>query len=148
MTRVGFGEELFKPEFSSALLYKLQKKESLEFNDQSNADSIFAEDTSTNVQLLIIWRYNNECEVCVRSLLVKHSNIITWDEDTLDKLYSMYLFLCKDDNIIEDTWLLNDATVLITTSKWKGESREFEIIISEGTRKDGTMEPLWISLDM
>jgi hypothetical protein len=147
IARASFGEEIFKTEFSSALIYKLQRKKYLESNDQSNADSIFTEETSTSLQFLVIWRYNDKYSVCVRVLLIKHSNIIAWNEDTLEKLYSMYLFLCKGDDIIEDTWLLDDATVLMTTSKWEMD-HAIEITLSEATRKDGTMAPLWFSLNM
>jgi hypothetical protein len=143
MIRASFGRSIFKAEFSSALIYKLQRKKSLE----SNADNTSTKDTSTSLQLLVIWGLNDKYDLCVRALLIKHSNTITWNEDTLKKLHSMHLSLCRDDDVIEDTWLLDDATVLMTTSKWK-VGCIFEIIISDGTRKDDTMEPLWVSSNM
>jgi hypothetical protein len=147
MTEASFGREIFKVEFASALLYKLQKKKHLKSSDQFNADSEFTEDSSTSLQLLVIWRFNESYWPCVRALLIKHSNTITWNKDTLEKLHSMHSSLCGDDDVIEDTWLLDDATVLMTTSKWKvGQINE--IIISEGVRKDGVIEPLWVSSNM
>jgi hypothetical protein len=142
-----FGRSLFEIEFSSALIYKLQRKKRLESNGQSDVNSVFTEDTLTSVQLLVIWRINDDYDFCVRALLIKHSNTITWNENALEKLHSTHLFLCKAAGNIEDTWLLDDAAVLVTTSKWK-VGRTFEITISEGTRKDDTMEPLWVSLNM
>jgi hypothetical protein len=148
MTRASFGEEMFTTEFASALLYKLQRKKPLESNDQSNTDSTFVKDLSASLQLLVIWRYNIEHDLSVRALLIKHSNIITWNEETLEKLHSMHLALLRDDIIVEDAWLLDDATVLVTTSKWKKDSYAFEITISEGTKTDDTMAPLWVSSNM
>jgi hypothetical protein len=147
ITRSSFGEEMFASAFASALLYKLQRKKHPESNGQSNVDSTFTEETSTSLQLLVIWRYNDAYRCCIRVLLIKHSNTITWNEDTLEKLHSMHLSLCRDDGIIEDTWSLDDETVLMTTSK-RGMSRAFEITISEVTRKDDTMAPLWVSANM
>jgi hypothetical protein len=102
----------------------------------------------TSLQLLVIWRSDDVSKFSARALLIKHSNTITWDEDTLEKLYFMYLALCRDDNTVEDTWLLDDTTVLMTASKLKTENRTIEITISEGIRKDSTIEPLWVSLNM
>jgi hypothetical protein len=113
MTRASFGINAIKYEYESALIYKLQRKKHLE----SNADNTFAEDAVTSPQLLAIWRAIDKSKISIRTLLIKHSNTITWDEDTLKKLYSMYLALCRDNDVIEDTWMLDDATVLMTTSK-------------------------------
>jgi hypothetical protein len=145
--RVGFGRDITKDEFASVLLYKLQRKKCLEPNDQSNVDSVFTENTSTSLQLLVIWRFNDERIFCVRALLIKHSNTIAWDEDKLDELYSMHSSLCRSDEITKDIWLLDDATVLMTTSE-RGMHNAFEITISEGTREDSFMEPLWVSSNM
>jgi hypothetical protein len=147
VARTSFGREMFKTEFASALIYKLHRKKLPESNDQSNENNIFAEDSLASIQLLIIWRFNNQYDFCVRALLIKHSNTITWNEDTLEKLHSMHLSLCRDDDITEDTWLLDDETVLMTTSKWE-VGHTVEITISEGTRKDDTIEPLWVSSSM
>jgi hypothetical protein len=148
MTRASFGEEMFATEFASTLLYKLQRKKPPESNNQSDANSASTKNLLTSLQLLIIWRYNVEHKLSARALLIKHSNTIAWDEDTLERLYSMHLALLRNYQIIEDTWLLDDATILMITLKGKKDSYGFEIIISEGTRTDDTMEPLWVSLNM
>jgi hypothetical protein len=146
MTRASLGRELFKDGCANALIYKLHRKKSLKSDDKYNMDSAFTEDSSTSLQLLVIWGSDSWPKLPVRALLIKHSNTITWNEDTLERLYSMYLALLKHDRI-EYTWLLDDATVLMTTSKWK-PGRVFVITISEGAKKDDTMEPLWVSLNM
>jgi hypothetical protein len=149
VTKIIFGKNTAKREFASVLLYRLQKKKRLEFNDQSNTNNTFTEDSSTSLQLLVIWKSNDECSFSVRALLIKHSNTIVWNEDTLWKLYSMHTAPLKKYYCdIKDTWLLDDATVLMTTSKWKNDSYVFEITISEGTRKDIIMEPIWVSSSM
>jgi hypothetical protein len=145
MTSVGLGREIFKDEFASALLYKLHRKKQSKSNDKSKADNKSTEDTSTNIQLLVIWGHITRSGFFARALLIKHSNVITWDEDTLEKLHSMHLVLLRDDQIVEDTWRLDNATVLRTSNREVGHT--FEITISEGTREDGTMEPLWVSLN-
>jgi hypothetical protein len=132
-TSVSFGRDVTKDESAGALIYKLQRK-SHKSNNQSGMDSTSTEDTLTSLQLLVIWKSVNKCIFSARALLIKHSNVITWDKDTLKKLHSMHLALCKEDHIIEDTWLLDDATVLVTTLKWKKDRDE--ITISKGTRKD------------
>jgi hypothetical protein len=142
-TKASFGRDVTKDEFINALIYKLQRKKCSESNDQSSADSAFTEDTSANIQLLVIWSLN-KYEIYVRALLIKHNNTIIWNEDTLEKLQSMYLAPHRDNYDTKDTWLLDDATMLMTTLKWKKMRHTTEIIITEGIKEDDSMEPLWI----
>jgi hypothetical protein len=139
-TRASFAKDVVKSEFAGALLYKLQKKKHLESNMNNTKDAL------TSLQLLVIWGPNDWHGFSVRVLLIKHSSTITWDEDKLRKLHSMYLALLKDDHIVEGTWLLGDEAVLMTTSKWKEDN--YEITISKGTRKDDSIVPLWVSSSM
>jgi hypothetical protein len=143
MTRFGFGTNMTTSEFANTLIYKLQRKRRLESNDQLNADNTSIEDASTSLQLLVIWGSSNKHRICVRALLIKNGDTITWNENTLEKLHSMYLVLLWDGHDIKDTWLLDDATVLMTASKRKDIGFATEIIISEGAREDDSMEPLW-----
>jgi hypothetical protein len=140
MTRASFGKNAIKGEFASVLTYKLQRKGSLE----SNADN-----TLTNHRLLVIWRSDNRYDFSVRVLLIKHDNTITLGKDKLEKLDYSSLDPLRDDCIIKNTWVLNDATVLMTTSKWEKQIRKIKIIISKGTKKDNdSMAPLRISSNM
>jgi hypothetical protein len=145
MTRASFGIDIAKHEFASALIYKLQRKNHLKSNHQSNVNNTSIEDTLTSIQLLVIWGSDNRHNFSARALLIKHSNTMTWDENTLKKLYYMHHTLLGDDHNIKDIWLLDDTTILMTILKWKEENHTFEIIISKRTRKDGSMTPLWVS---
>jgi hypothetical protein len=136
------GRGVVKSEFSSALIYKLQRKNT-ESNSSSNEDN--TEDTSTNIQLLIMWGSNNRLKIFLHALLIKHSNEITWDEDKLKKLHAMHHGLLKKGKVVRYTWLLNDVTVLKTVLRWKRKWNRTEIIISE---VDDSKEPLWISSDI
>jgi hypothetical protein len=120
-----FAKEVTKDEFSSALLYRLQKS---------------LDDTS--LSLLVIWGFNTWYEFSSRVLLIKHSHTITWNEDTLEKLHTMYLALCKDDHMMEDAWLLDDTTILLTTSKRQNIECSIAITLFPGTNNDHTIEPL------
>jgi hypothetical protein len=145
-----FRQDTTKDNSIGALIYKLQSL-------RSDADSALTEDTSTSVQLLVIWESRGWRRFPMRTLLIEHSNAITWDEDKLRELYSIrHALLNKRQHIkvnyafeecifVEDMWLLNDTTTLTTRLKWKEYSYTFEITISEGTRKDDSVEPLWIS---
>jgi hypothetical protein len=137
ITRASFAKDIAKDEFESALIYRLQRRKNFEPN---------ADNTSTSLQLLIIWGYNikSENRLFVRVLLIKHSNTITWNEDTLERLHSMHLALLRNDHVVRDTWLLDDVTVLITTLKWKKEIDTTEITITEEAREGDYMEPLWV----
>jgi hypothetical protein len=139
VVRASFGKNVTKREFSSALIYKLQRKKRL----GSDADN-----TSTSHQLLVIWRSDNRYGYFMRVLLVKHSNTITLDENTLKELdYPRFSLIRKSCNI-KNTWALGDATVLMTTSKLEKQIRTIEITISEGTREDDTMRQLLITSNM
>jgi hypothetical protein len=140
-TRAGFMKDTVECDFTTALIYKLRKR-SHSINDQS---STFTEGISTSIQLLVIWRSNDQCRFSVRALLIKHSNTITWNENTLEKFHSTYPALLRDSDIVKYTWLLGNETVLMTTSKWDTNCHTFEITISKGTKEDDSMEPLWVS---
>jgi hypothetical protein len=126
----------------TVLIYELQRK-SHNSNNQPGVDN--TKDTLTNVQLLVIWRVDDSYKLYVNTMLIKHDDAITWDEDKLSGLYSMHRALFKDDHSIEETWLLDDESVLTTVSKWGEERHTTEIILSEGTRDDNSMVPLCIS---
>jgi hypothetical protein len=148
MISASFVKEAVKREFENALIYKLQKKKSIESGSQSKMDNTSTEDTSTSIQLLVIWKSDNSHEFPVRALLIKHNNTTTWCEDTLEKLHSMYPFLFKDNPTAKDTWLLDDATVLMIMLKWEKQTRTIKIAISDGTRDDDSMGPLWVPSNM
>jgi hypothetical protein len=135
MTRASFTTDILKIQFESALIYKLQRKKNLE----SNVDN--TKDTSTNIQLLVIWRVRNFFDSYVDVILVKHSNAIIWDENKLMRLCPMHHIIHKYNGIIKDTWILDDAAMLMTTLELE-EGCSIEITISEGIRNEKTRVPL------
>jgi hypothetical protein len=141
MTRASFRRNTAKSDSMIALIYKLQRKNHNP-NNQSGANN--TKNTSTNHQLLVIWGVDNSHKLCVNIMLIKHNNIITWDEDKLKELYSMHHALHEVYCVIEDTWLLDNEIVLMTASGWGIVNHAIEIIISKGTRKYNSMKPLYI----
>jgi hypothetical protein len=135
MTSASFGKHVLKHEFMVALIYRLQRK-----NIESNMDH--TKDTSTSIQLLVIWRFNNSYDFNVNTMLIKHNDTITWDEDKLRALYSMHRDLSRTVYRTKDVWLLDEATVLMTTSKWGEERYTTKITLSEGTRDDSFTRPI------
>jgi hypothetical protein len=139
MTRASFAKDIAKREFASTLIYRLQRKGCL----KSNVNGV-----STSHQLLVICRSDNRYGYSVRVLLIKHDNTITLDEDKLKKLDYPNLAPLRNDCIIKNTWVLDDATVLMTTSKWKKQIRTIEITISKGIKGNGSIVPIRISSSM
>jgi hypothetical protein len=137
--RASFGKNATKREFTSALIYRLQRKESHE----SNVDN-----TSTNRQLLVIWKSDDRHEFIVCVMLVKHDNTITLDKDVLKKLDYSHIDLLRNSRTVESTWVLDDETALATTLKCEKRIRTTEITISKGTKGNGCMVPLRISSNM
>jgi hypothetical protein len=135
-TSATFRKKLNKPEFGTVLLYKLQRK-----HPESNTD-----DTSAT-QLLIIWSVDNKHESRVQVLFIKHDNAFTWDEDKLKRFYFRHSFSFKND-ILKNTWQLDDTTILIPPLKWGKVKHTIEITISEGTKKDNPISPPYISTDI
>jgi uncharacterized protein YihD (DUF1040 family) len=131
MAEASFGRNIFETKFTNVLIYKLQRKNSHKPDNQPNLDDTFTEDTLTNLQLLVVLESNNKNDVFVHTILVKHRNTMTWDEDKLSELHFMHRALYVYDHTIKGTWLLDDATVLVTTSNWKEESHTIESTITE-----------------
>jgi hypothetical protein len=141
MTSASFGKSIVKSDFILALIYKLQKK-SHNFNNQSNTDS--TKDISTNIQLVVVWIPGEGLSFHVNAMLIEHIDTITWDEEKLVKLCYRHRTPSKRALTIEDTWLLDDVSVLKTISRRNGEKYATEITISEGTKNEETIKPLFI----
>jgi hypothetical protein len=144
VAEASFGRDVTEYKCANALIYKLQRKKHSESSDQSNVDNAFSEDTQTSYQLLVMWRFVDKPDVSLRALLIKHSSTMTWDEDKLEKVQSMHIFLCRDDEVVRDTWLLDEVTTLMVMLRWKSGRYITEITISEVTREDDSKEPLQV----
>jgi hypothetical protein len=139
-----FRRNAIEHDFTTALIYRLQKKKRFESGKQSNVDNTFTEDTSAIFHLVIIWKADNSYNQYINTMLIRHNSIITWNEDKLSKLYTMHRNIYRYNQILEDTWQLDDETALMTTSKWGRMNHEIEITISEGIRRYNPMRPLQI----
>jgi hypothetical protein len=126
-----FGRDVTKYKCASALLYKLKRKKRFESNDQSNADNPFIEDTSTSPKLLLIWRFTDKSKVSLNAQLIENNDAINWDEDELEELHSMYYSSLEDNRTVRCIRLLDDATVLKITLKWKERIYRTEITVSD-----------------
>jgi hypothetical protein len=117
------------------LVYKIQRK-------HAKSDRL-CQDESKQVQLLVAWRGEYTKGSHVRALLVEHSRRL--DKDKLGRLYQKYWHLLKARvDPIGRNWLLDDATVLITTVNAMNRGYGWDIFISEG--KYSIWRPLWIDV--
>jgi hypothetical protein len=131
--------------FSGVLMYKLQR----ENTNPSNVDVISSEEEATCTQFVIVWEINSSKKFSIASYLIEHDKDSVWDEDKLLQLTKYY----KPANIqyghVEETWLMHDNTVLMTSLNITPEGGCYKLVmnISKTSIKDGTQRPLYISLD-
>jgi hypothetical protein len=127
-----------------ALLYKLQKKNA----GQSNEDGIFSEEEEACTQLLMIWKVNSSREFFVVSDLIEHDNYV-WDRDRLMEFAEYCRLFNAQHGPIEETWLIRDNTVLMTSLNIAREvCYKLEMTISETSIKDDdTQRPRYIDVD-
>jgi hypothetical protein len=93
--------------FGGALLYHLQQKDN----------------TPISIQLLVIWRYNTN-RLYSNAWLIEHENTLVWNENELEKLYSVYSSLYNIDFNTEE-WLLDDkAENNVCVITWRFQNRD------------------------
>jgi hypothetical protein len=100
------------------------------------------------VQMFVAWKVK-DAKLFLHVVLVEYAKEFPWNEDELGKLYYENCWQFKEyDDIISDTWLMDDNIVLKTSLKVRGLNRYFEltISISEEERDDYAMRPLYINL--
>jgi hypothetical protein len=122
----------------SALMYKLQGK-----NTASEKDN------ETCVQLVIIWKIDSSKEISVISDLMEHEKDRIWYRYKLQKLVEYYKLFDIQHCPIEETYLLHDNTVLMTTlnASHKEGCYEIEMTISKTSINDNTTRIRYIELD-
>jgi hypothetical protein len=145
VTKASFGKDAAKSEFTSVLIYKLQRKKHLESNDQSNEDSMFTKDTLTGFQLVVIWRYNSD-RIYSHAWLIEHDNTFIWNEDKLERLYDVYNNQYNASSSMGG-WLLDDDTVLKVGCETAYRSFGTKVVISEGKHVSSLIKPLWVDPD-
>jgi hypothetical protein len=129
-------------------MYKLQRKNI----DQSNGEVISSETTAAAAactQLIIIWKVKRYSEVRVHLSLIEHDEGHVWDRARLMKLAFGFELVNVQHGPIEETYLMRDSTVLMTSLNLTREEGcyKLEMTISEGDIKDDTRRPLYIDVD-
>jgi hypothetical protein len=128
-----------------ALMYKLQRKNI----DQSNGETISSKEEATCIQFIIIWKVKNHSEFHAYPFLIEHDEGHVWDSAKLMEL----AFVCGLLNIqyipTEETWLMHDNAVLMTSLNITHEEEcyKLEMTISEGSIKDDTQRLWRVDLD-
>jgi hypothetical protein len=124
------------------LMYEL--KNTKPFN---NDDAISSKDEATCTQLFIIWKVKNFEKFCVNLRVIEHDKGCVWDRINLMEL----TYWCNVFNVqhgpIEETWLMHDHTALMISTNAAREEGcyKLEITVSEGSIKDDTWRPRYIS---
>jgi hypothetical protein len=145
-TQTSFEIGLTQKESIGVLMYKLQRKNIGEFNEED----ISSEDEATWIWLVMIWKVYKSRKIFVVSDLIEHDKSHIWNSNELMKLNEYYELFNIQHGPIEETWLMHDNTVL-TTSLNTIRKRDYyvlEVTISEGSIRDDTKRLRYIGLDM
>jgi hypothetical protein len=123
-----------------ALMYKLQKKNP----HQSNHDVIFGEKT-THTQLVVIWKADNFSGFLAVTYIIEHDKSYGWSKKKLKRLIRQYKLAAIQHVFIEETWLMRDHTVFMTSLNTVHEEKcyKLEMIISEGSMKYDTQRSFY-----
>jgi hypothetical protein len=124
--KVNFITSIDRDRFGGVLLYHLQRKE----------------DTSTSVQLLMIWGYNSEM-LYSKAWLIEHEHALVWNEDKLKRLHDVYN-RHRNAYLDIESWSLDDNTELETVYRASHGRFGMKIIIFEEIFQQPLIEPLWV----
>jgi hypothetical protein len=129
---------------TGVLMYKLQRKNT----DQSNEDGISNQNEASCVQFVITWIVKNSKGFFADSYLFEHNEGCVLDRDKMLELNEYYELTNIQYGTIEETWLMHDNTVLMTSlNVTREECYKLEMTISEGSIKDDTQRPHYIDMD-
>jgi hypothetical protein len=142
--QAGFNIDLTQDEVIGVLMYRLQRRNT----DQSDEGTMSSEDASY-IQLVMIWKVNRPGEFLVVSDLVEHDKGHIWSRDMLMGLTNCYGLFNIRHGPIENTWLMCDHKVLMTSLNmaYEKECYKLEMTTSETSVKDDTRMPWYIDLD-
>jgi hypothetical protein len=134
-TQVGF--DINPDQGLGILMYKLERKNMDEF------------DEVTCVQIVIVWRVCTSGEFCIVSDLIEHDKDSIWDRDRLIRLANCYTLFNMQRGPIEETYLMNDNTVLMTRVNATREGGCYKLVmtISETSIRDDTQRPRYMDVD-
>jgi hypothetical protein len=136
-------------DFEGALLFKLQREESRSNIYLSNlfVQQKYSNDEAKCVRMLIAWKVRIS-KIFLYVSLVEHAKNFALNEEILKKLYSKNQnWIRRYNDIRSDTWIMDDDTVLKTTSSardFKG-ILELSVSIFEGKKSGLDMRPLGVN---
>jgi hypothetical protein len=132
-----FNINSIKEESISILMYNLQRKN----NDESNETRC--------TRLVMVWKVDKFKRSHLVLRLIESYKWIFWHKDMVMRVARDFSRSSVSYGSIEDTWLMHDNAVLMTSANITREARcyKIEITISEGSMKDNTQRLLYIDLD-
>jgi hypothetical protein len=144
-TQAGFSIDLDPGLSMGILMYKLQRKNS----DQSNEEDISSEEEAVCTQLVIVWKVDSSKEFRVHTCLIGHDEWDVWNRFRLVKLANRLKLVNIQHSPIEDTWLTRDNRALVTSlnATLEEECYKLEIIICEGIMNNDTRRPVYFDVD-
>jgi hypothetical protein len=142
--QAGFNIDLAQEEPIGALMYKLQRKNT----DQPDEKAISNEEAICT-RLVMIWKVYRSGEFHIVSFLIEHDKDCIWDKDKLIKLVKRRKLFNIQYTSFEDTWLMHDNTVLMTSLNVTRKEKHYklEMTISETNINEDTRRSLYISLN-
>jgi hypothetical protein len=142
--QAGFNINYDQGKSIGALMYKLQRNNI----DQSNEETISSEGETACTHLIMIWKIYESGETFVDSILIEYDKSCVWDQDSLSKLAEHYNLFDEQDPI-ENTWLMRDNTVLMTSLNLTREEAHYklEMTLSEGSINEDTWRPQYVGMN-
>jgi hypothetical protein len=104
---------------------------------------------SPNTRFLVTWKSEGYRKFCVFVYLVKYDDWCFWNKIKTEEYYQRYTSrLNTYTGPIEETWLLDDDTVLMTGLELDFTQRDgvLNIVISEGVEDKNTKRLEWIDI--
>jgi hypothetical protein len=135
--QAGFNIDLEQEKPIGALMYKLQRKNTNQTNEET-----------TCIQFVVTWKVYRSGEFCVAPRLIEHDNGHVWDIASLNKLAEGCDGFNIQHGLIEHTRLTHDDIVLMTSMNVTREEECYilEITISKASTND-TQRLQYTSLD-
>jgi hypothetical protein len=129
-----------------ALLCRLRKKGADSDQQSDSGTTNIDEDWSNHARLLVGWKLERPQDLRVYMLLIEHGEKLVWTEDKLLKQHNDFRGRLRVHNgAVEDTWLMEDGSVLKLALDGVG-NREYgiRIAITNAQQNEHTSIPLWI----
>jgi hypothetical protein len=126
--------------FECGLTYVLQR------NDVKPGEQL----KETRIRLFVAWKSEGYKKFCVFVQLIECNKQSCWDILKIEECYQRYASqLSTYTDLIRDTWLIHDGTVLMTELDLDFTQRDdvLNITLSEGIKDECTKKPEWINLE-